>query len=181
MKHQDLAEILLTEEEIAGRVRELADEINKKYPSGETLYCIGILKGSGMFMMDLVRLLKMPVEFDFMIVSSYGKDTVSSGKINILQDVRMPIVDKHILIVEDIIDTGNTLTCLKAIFSQRQPRSVKVATLLDKPSRRKQPFKADFVGFEIPDAFAVGYGLDYNEKYRNLPYIGVLKEEIWKK
>lgn len=178
--HQDLQEVLFSEEQIDKRVRELAADLNKEY-AGELVYCVGVLKGSGMFMMDLVRRLDMPVEFDFLIVSSYGSGTISSGKVNIIQDVRIPVENKHILLVEDIIDTGNTLQYLKDCFLERKCKSVKIVTMLDKPARRVNGLLADYVGYAVPDAFVVGYGLDYAERYRNLPYIGVLKDSVWKK
>lgn len=181
MLHSDIKEVLFTKEQIDKRVGEIADELNKHYSNDETLYCIGLLKGSGMFMMDLVRKLTMPVVFDFMVVSSYGGYTVSSGNVNVLYDVRIPIENKNILIIEDIIDTGNTLTKIKELFVAQKPASIKIATFLNKQQRRKQPLNADYVGYDIPDEFVVGYGLDYNEKYRNLPYIGVLKESVWGK
>ena len=178
--HQDIKKIMFTEEEISKRVLELADQINKDY-QGESIYCIGVLKGSGMFMMDLVRRLEMPIEFDFFTVSSYGNSTESSGCVNIVHDVRISVKDKNILLIEDIVDTGNTLRYLKKCLLDRGCKSVKIATMLDKPSRRVNNLTPEYVGFEVPDAFIVGYGLDYAEKYRNFPYIGILKESVWRK
>lgn len=178
--HKDIEKIMFTEEEISKRVLELAGQINKDY-QGESIYCIGVLKGSGMFMMDLVRRLELPVEFDFFTVSSYGNSTKSSGCVNIIHDVRISVKDKNILLIEDIVDTGNTLRYLKECLVKRGCKSVKIATMLDKPSRRVNNLTAEYVGFEVPDAFIVGYGLDYAEKYRNFPYIGILKESVWRK
>ena len=132
-----------------------------------------------MFMMDLIRKLDMPVKFDFMIASSYGERTISAGCVNIYLDVRMDVTNEHVLLVEDIIDTGNTVSGLKEYFISKQAKSFNIMTLLDKPERRVKPIKADYVGFKIPDQFVVGYGLDYAEKYRNLPYIGILKDSVW--
>lgn len=178
--HQDIEKIMFTEEQIDKRVRELAKQLNEDY-QGERIYCIGVLKGSGMFMMDLVRRLEIQVEFDFFTVSSYGNSANSNGCVNIIHDVRISVKDKNILLIEDIVDTGNTLSYLKECLNERGCRSVKIATMLDKPSRRINDLHADYVGFEVPDAFIVGYGLDYAEKYRNFPYIGILKESVWKK
>lgn len=178
--HKDIQEVLFTEEQIGKRVRELASDLNTDY-GDESVYCIGVLKGSGMFMMDLVKRLEMPVEFDFFTVSSYGSGTTSCGCINIVQDVRISAKNKHILLIEDIVDTGNTLQYLKNCLIERGCQSVKIVTMLDKPSRRVNELIPDYTGFEVPDAFIVGYGLDYAEKYRNLPYIGILKESVWKK
>lgn len=178
--HQDLQEILITEEQLDQRVRELAACLNKEYQN-EPVYCIGVLKGSGMFMMDLVRRLEMLLEFDFFIVSSYGNSTVSSGNVNIIQDVRIPVKGKHILLIEDIVDTGNTLQYLKNYLLECDCKSIKIITMLDKPARRVNGLIAEYVGFEVPDVFVVGYGLDYAERYRNLPYVGVLKDSVWKK
>lgn len=178
--HQDLQEILISEEELDKRVREMAASLNKKFKD-ELVYCIGVLKGSGMFMMDLVRRLDMPVEFDFFIVSSYGNSTISSGNVNIIQDVRIPVEGKNILLIEDIVDTGNTLQYLKNYLLERGCKSINIVTMLDKPARRVNGLVPEYVGFEVPDAFVVGYGLDYAERYRNLPYVGVLKDSVWKK
>ncbi len=176
--HADIEKILLSETQIAARITELACELNNLY-KGEAVCIVGVLKGSTMFMMDLIRKLDMPVKFDFMIASSYGERTISAGCVNIYLDVRMDVTNEHVLLVEDIIDTGNTLSCLKEYFISKQAKSFNIITLLDKPERRVKPIKADYVGFKIPDQFVVGYGLDYAEKYRNLPYIGILKDSVW--
>ncbi|KAE9633468.1 hypoxanthine phosphoribosyltransferase [Defluviitalea raffinosedens] len=174
----DVKEILFTEEEIAVKVKELGQQISEDY-RGEDLTVVGILKGSNIFMGDLIRKIDIPLSIDFMVVSSYGQSTESSGVVKVLKDLEYSIEGKNILIVEDIIDTGLTLDYLKENLFRRKPKSLKICTLLDKPARRKVDLKVDYVGFEIPDAFIVGYGIDYAEKYRNLPYIAVLKEEVY--
>ncbi len=176
--HKDVERILVTEEEIQKTVCKIADNINRDL-NGEPLLVVVILKGSTPFAMDLIRKLDMPVELDFMQVSSYGKSTVSSGFINMKKDLERDVSGKNILIVEDIIDSGNTLFKIKTLFESRNARSVRICTMLDKPSRRVVDVEVNYVGMEIPDEFAIGYGLDYNEQYRNLPYIGVLKKEIY--
>lgn len=175
-----IGERLLSEEEIGRRVRELGEEISRDY-SGRELVVVGILKGALIFMADLIRHISIPVTMDFVAVSSYGKATRSSGAVRILKDLDAPIEGKHVLIVEDIIDTGLTLAYLLENFRARRPRSVKVCTLLDKPGRRLVDVQSDYNGFEIPDKFVVGYGLDYAERYRNLPCIWVLKPEVYNK
>lgn len=169
-----IKDVLLTEEEIAVRIRELGKQITEDY-EGKDIVAIGILKGSVLFMSDVVRRIDVPVEIDFMEVSSYGSGTTSSGVVRILKDLNVKIEGKHILIIEDIIDTGYTLSYLLENFKTRQPRSIKICTLLDKPDRRKADVSADYTGFVIPDEFVIGYGLDYDQRYRNLPYIGVLE------
>ena len=176
----DLEQVLISEEEIAGRVRELGAEITEDY-KGCNLVVVGILKGALMFMADLIRHIKIPVLMDFAVVSSYGASTETSGVVRILKDLDQPIEGKHVLIVEDIIDTGLTMHYLVHNLQARKPASVKVCTLLDKPSRREVDIKPDYCGFSIPDKFVVGYGLDYAEYYRNLPQVGVLKEEVYNK
>lgn len=166
---------LLSEEEIAQKIGELAEQINRDYPDGELLV-VGILKGCFVFVSDLVRKLEADVRVHFMQISSYGAGTVSSGKIQIKKDLDVDIAGKHVLLAEDIIDSGNTLHQLLPILQERKPASVKVCTLLSKPSRRQVEFEADYTGFEIPDEFIVGYGLDYDEEYRQLPYIAVINE-----
>ncbi len=178
--HKDVEKILVSEEQISETVTRIANEINKDL-NDEPLLVIIILKGSTPFAMDLIRKLKMPVEIDFMQVSSYGKSTVSDGFINVKRDLERDVSGKNILIVEDIIDSGNTLYKLKTLFEERNASTVRICTLLDKPSRRVVDVKVDYSGIEIPDEFAIGYGLDYNEQYRNLPYIGVLKRCIYEK
>lgn len=180
MKHleQDVERILLTKEEIAAKVSEMAQEMGEFYQDKEVVM-VCILKGSVTFFADLVRGLSFPAIFDFMCVSSYGCGSVSGGSVRILKDLTVDITDKHVLIVEDILDTGNTLSALLEQLKARRPASLKLCCLLDKPDRRTKPIKADFVGFSIPDEFVVGYGLDYDEKYRQLPYVGVLKRSVY--
>ena len=178
--HKDVEKILVSEEEIRETVEKIGDKINRDL-NGEPLLVIVILKGSTPFAMDLIRTLDMPVELDFMQVSSYGKSTETSGFINVKRDLEQDVTGKNILIVEDIIDSGNTLFKLKNLFESRNAKSVRICTMLDKPSRRVTEVKVDYSGIEIPDEFVVGYGLDYDEQYRNLPYVGVLKRSIYEK
>ncbi len=175
---QHFERILISEEDIRSRVNVMADEINKAY-AGKDLVVIGILRGSVIFLADLVRQLDIPVSFDFMAVSSYGSSTESSGIVRINYDIKTDIRGRDVLIVEDIIDTGRTLHHLVELLISKQPASLKIATLLDKPDRRQVPVDVDFIGFTIPDEFVVGYGLDYANKYRNLPFIAILKREIY--
>lgn len=163
---------LLTREEVEKRIKELAKEIEKDY-CGKELLVIGLLKGSIMFMSDLIKEMDLPVMIDFMSVSSYS-GTTSTGVINILKDTDISVKDKDVLIVEDIIDTGLTLSYVKKLLEDRGTKSLKICTLLDKPSRRTVEMKGDYVGFEIPDEFVVGYGLDYDQHHRNLPYVGIV-------
>ncbi len=176
--HRDLEQILVSERKLSHLVKRIGNEINKDL-AGEPLLVVIILKGSTPFAMDLIKHLNMPVEIDFMQVSSYGKSTSSSGFINLKKDIEQDITGKNVLIVEDIIDSGNTLNKIKTLFQDRSAKSVRICTLLDKPSRRVVDVKVDYVGAEIPDEFVVGYGLDYNEQYRNLPYVGVLKKSVY--
>lgn len=176
--HKDIKRILMTEEEIKATVDRLAAQINADY-QGKRLLVVGILKGAILFYSDLVRALDIPVHFDFMAVSSYGASTHSTGAVRILKDLDTSIENEHVLIVEDIVDSGLTLSYLLKNLNQRKPASLAVCCLMDKPSRRQVDISPNYVGMEIPDAFAVGYGLDYNESYRNLPYIGELKEEVY--
>ncbi len=169
-------EVILSREKIEQRVAELAEEISRDYREHPPLL-ICVLKGAVIFLSDLMRFLKIPVEVDFMAVSSYGSATASSGVVRILKDLDQSIQGRDVLIVEDIVDTGLTLNYLRENLASRQPRSLKVVTLLDKPSRRKVPFDPDYCGFTIPDRFVVGYGLDFNEQYRQLPDICVLHNE----
>ncbi|MBR2480542.1 MAG: hypoxanthine phosphoribosyltransferase [Clostridia bacterium] len=178
--HDDLAKILISKEEIEKRVKEIGAEITRDY-EGESVLMVGILRGAVVFFSELVKNVDLDVRFDFMVVSSYGSGSTSSGEVRIIKDISQPIEGKNVLIIEDIIDTGNTLKNLKRMLLTRNPKSLKIVSLLDKPSRRKVEMEGDYVGFVVPNEFVVGYGLDYDEKYRNLPEIGVLKEEIYTK
>lgn len=178
--HSDLKEILLSEEQIAQKVRYLGQRISADY-QGNSILVIGILKGAVIFLADLVRNITIPVSIDFIAVSSYGKASESSGVVQILKDLDQNIEGRHVMVVEDIVDTGLTLKYLLENLSTRKPASLKICTLLDKPTRRKSDVVPDYNGFTIPDEFVVGYGLDYAEKYRNLRGIGVLKPEIYSK
>lgn len=176
----DIAEIIISEEEIQKRIKELAQDITNTYPEDEEVIMVCILRGAVIFMADLARYVNLPVVFDFMDVSSYGEGTTSSGVVRIIKDLEENIENRHVLLVEDIMDTGTTLKHVIDMLETRDPASIRVVTLLDKPDRRVvKRIEADYNGFEIPDKFVVGYGLDFAEKYRNLPYIGVLKEELY--
>ncbi len=177
---KDIAEVIISEEELQQRIGELGELITEDYQDSTELMLVCILRGAVIFMADLARKINLPVTFDFMDVSSYGSGTESSGTVRILKDLEDDIGGRHILIVEDIIDTGLTLKHVIKLLETRDPASVRVATLLDKPERREMKhIEVDYNGFEIPDKFVVGYGLDFAEKYRNLPYIGVLKQEMY--
>ena len=176
--HKDLAKILITKEEIERRVKEIGEQITRDY-EGESVLMVAILRGAVVFFSELVKNVDLDVRFDFMVVSSYGAGSTSSGEVRIIKDISQGIEGKNVLIVEDIIDTGNTLKNLKKMLLTRNPKSLKIVSLLDKPSRRLVELDGDYVGFTVPNEFVVGYGLDYAEKYRNLPEIGVLKEEIY--
>lgn len=178
--HEDVERILLSAEEIRAQVAELGRKISEDY-QGKELVVVGILKGAAIFCADLLREITVPVAIDFMAVSSYGASTKSSGVMRILKDLDESIEGKHVLLVEDIVDTGLTLNYLREYLEGRNPASLRVCVLLDKPSRRKTDVTVEYRGFEIPDEFVVGYGLDYAEKYRNLPYISVLKPLIYMK
>lgn len=167
-------EVLLSEEEVNKRIREIGDQISRDY-AGKQVHLVCILKGGSFFMCELAKRITVPVSLDFMSVSSYGKDRKSSGVIKIIKDLDEPLTNKHVLIVEDIVDSGRTLSYLLEMFKDRGAEDVKLCTLLDKPSRRVVDVKVDYTGFEIPDEFVVGYGLDYDQKYRNLPYVGIVK------
>lgn len=172
---KEKVDVLISEKEIDNRILEIADRINKDY-EGEELTLICVLKGGVMFMCDLAKRLNLNVRLDFMSVSSYGSQTKSSGVVKIIKDLDDSIDGKNVLVVEDIIDSGNTLSYLMDILKKRGPKSIKLCTLLDKPSRReKKDVLVDYVCFEIEDKFVVGYGLDYDQRYRNLPYIGVVE------
>ncbi len=178
MMNPDIQEILFSGEEIKQRVAELGAEISRDYADKEVI-CIGVLKGCFIFMADVVRSIDLKCSIDFMAVSSYGSGTVTTGAVKISKDISSNIEGRDILIIEDILDSGVTLSYLREFLMQRKPASIKICTLFDKPARRKADISADYVGFICPDEFIVGYGLDYDEKYRNLPYIGVLKREIY--
>lgn len=175
---KDILEILFTEEQLDRRITELAEQINRDY-EGKKLILVSVLRGSFVFMADLARKIKLPCLVDFMSVSSYGKGTSSSGQVQITKDLSEDISGMDVLVVEDILDSGNTLSYLLRVLEQRHPASIQLCTLLDKPDRRVKPVEVHYSGFTIPDAFVVGYGLDYAELYRNLPYIGILKPEVY--
>lgn len=176
--HNDVTEILFTEQQIHQIVARIGKEITQDY-QGKNLFIVGVLKGSLVFMADLMREIQLPCAIDFLSVSSYGNGTTSSGEVRILKDLDQSLEGKDVLVIEDILDSGNTLSFLLRTLSARNPASIRICTLLDKPARRKADVYADYVGTEVEDKFIVGYGLDYAEKYRNLPYIGVLKPEIY--
>ena len=178
MLEQDIQEILFSEEQLKTRVQEIAHEIERDY-QGKEIMLISVLRGSFIFMADLCRAIDLPCTLDFMSVSSYGKGTTSSGQVQITKDLSEDITGRHIIVVEDILDSGNTLSYLLKILQHRHPASIRLCTLLDKPDRRVKPVEVHYSGFTIPDAFVVGYGLDYAEKYRNLPYIGIVKPEVY--
>ena len=173
MTVEKIDRVLIPEADLKRRVKEIADEITKDY-RGETVTFVCILSGASIFYADLVRELDIDARFEFMSVSSYGSGTVSSGEVKILKDMNHPIAGKNVVLVEDIIDTGITLSYLKRVLEQREPKSLKICTILDKPSRRKVELKGDYVGFEIPDEFVIGYGLDYDGRYRTLKDVCVL-------
>ena len=177
--HDDVQEILFTEQQLKDRVAQLGKEISRDYAGKEPVLLVSVLRGSYIFMADLSRAIDIPVQIDFMSVSSYGKGTSTSGQVEIKKDLSDSIEGVHVIVVEDILDSGNTLSYLLHVLSARHPASISLCTLLDKPERREKPIHADYVGFTVPNAFIVGYGLDYAEKYRNLPYIGVLKPEVY--
>lgn len=178
--NRDIKKILVTEEELAELTKKLGEQITRDY-AGKKLLIVGVLKGSIYFLTDLSRHIDLPCHIDFIQASSYGAGTESSGKIKIVKDIDPDLTGFDVLLVEDILDTGRTLKHIHDMLSKRNPNSIAVVTLLDKPARREVDIKADYTGVDIPNEFAVGYGLDYNQYYRNLPYIGVLKEEIYNK
>ena len=167
--------VMYSAEETKAKVKELAKQIEKDY-AGEELLVVGILKGASVFCADLIREIDLDVRMDFMVVSSYGNETSSSGTVKIIKDLDVDIENKNVLIVEDIIDSGLTLSSLVAALETRKPKSLKLCTLLDKPERRTADIKVDYVGYVIEDKFIVGYGIDFAEKYRNLPYIGIVED-----
>ena len=179
--HNDVSEVLFSEEQLKARVAELGAEIARDYADKDRVLLVSVLRGSYIFMADLSRAIDIPVEIDFMSVSSYGKGTKSSGQVEIKKDLSDSIEGVHVIVVEDILDSGNTLSYLLHVLEARHPASIKLCTLLDKPERRKPgiTLKPDYVGFTIPNEFVVGYGLDFNEHLRNLPYIGIMKPEAY--
>jgi hypoxanthine phosphoribosyltransferase len=177
---QDILKILLSEEEIKARVQEMGDELYDAFQDKNPMF-VGVLNGCFIFMADLVRAAQLKSELEFIGVSSYKNSTKSSGVVQITRDLQRDISGRNIIIVEDILDSGNTLAFLKNYLMTKGAASITIATLLDKPARREKPIKADYVGFVVPDEFVVGYGLDYAQQYRNMPYIGVLKPEVYSK
>ena len=167
-------EVLLSEEEVNARIREMGEQISKDY-AGKSIHLICILKGASFFMCELAKRITVPVSIDFMSLSSYGSDTQSSGNVKIKKDIEEPLEDRHVLVIEDIVDTGRTLKFLLELLKDRGAADVKLCALLDKPDRRVVDIEADYTGFKIPDEFVVGYGLDYDQRHRNLPYIGAVK------
>ena len=178
--HKNVERVMLTEEQIQERTKALAAQLDRLY-AGRKPIVVCILKGSVLFFADLIRNMSTPMEVDFMTVSSYGSGTVSSRELVIKKDLSVDIKGRDVLIVEDIIDSGNTLYCLKKMLITRQPASLNIVTLLDKPERREVPMEPDYTGFVIEDEFVIGYGLDYAEEYRNLPYVGILKRSVYEK
>ena len=175
---KDVERVLISEEQIKEAVERIAKEIEKDFEGKEVLF-VGLLKGSIAFMADLLKAYQKTCTIDFMDVSSYGAGTQSTGRVNIIKDLSQPIDGKDIVIVEDIIDSGNTLSFIKAYFAAKNANSVKICTLLNKPDRRVVDIDVDYIGYDIPDEFVVGYGLDYDEHYRNLPYIGILDRSVY--
>lgn len=178
--NDDILRVLYSEKELEAKCAELGAQISKDY-EGKNLLLVSVLKGAVVFMTDLMRHITVPCSIDFMVVSSYGSGVKTSGVVKIVKDLDADLAGKDLLIVEDILDTGMTLHYLKQLLQDRNPNSIRIATLLDKPERRRAAVRADYVGYQVPDEFVVGYGLDYDEKYRNLPYVGILKPEVYKK
>ncbi len=178
--NDDILKVLYSEEELKAKCAEMGAQITRDY-AGKNLLLVTVLKGAVVYFTDLMRAIDLPCTIDFMIVSSYGSGVKTSGVVKIVKDLDTDLTGKDLLIVEDILDTGLTLSYLKGMLAARNPASIRIATLLDKPDRRKADIKADYIGYRVPDEFVVGYGLDYDEKYRNLPYVGVLKPEIYEK
>ena len=178
MLEQDIDRVLFTEEQLQARVAEIAAQIDRDY-AGKQPLLVSVLRGSFVFMADLVRRITLPCTVDFMAVSSYGSGTTSSGQVKIVKDLSEQIEGKDVIVVEDILDSGNTLSYLLKLLEARHPASIRLCTLLDKPERRTKPVAVQYSGFTIPDEFVVGYGLDYDEKYRNLPYIGILQPRVY--
>ena len=177
-QRDDILKVLLSEEQLKEKCAEMGAQITKDY-AGKNLLLVTVLKGAVVYMADLLRCIDLPGAIDFMVVSSYGSGTKTTGVVKIVKDLDQDLSGKDILIVEDILDSGMTLSYLKGLLQSRNPASIRIATLLDKPSRRKVDLKADYVGFEVPDEFVVGYGLDFDEEYRNLPFVGVLKPHVY--
>ena len=175
---QDLLKVLYSEEQIRTRVQELGDELFDKFKDRNPLF-VGVLKGCFLFMSDLIRACQIKSEIEFIVVSSYGNAYVSSGNVQITRDLGHDITGRDLIVVEDILDSGNTLYFLTQYFKAKGAASVTIVTLLDKPERREKPIKADYIGFTVPNEFVVGYGLDFKQQYRNLPYVGVMKPEIY--
>lgn len=167
-------EVLLSEEEVDAKIKEIGEQISKDY-AGKEVHLICVLKGGSFFLCELAKRITVPVSLDFMSVSSYGSSTKSSGVVRIVKDLDEPLKDKHVIVVEDIVDSGRTLSYLLEMLKDRHPADIKLCTLLDKPERRVTDVKVDYTAFQIPDEFVVGYGLDYDQRYRNLPYIGIVK------
>lgn len=172
---QERVRVLLSEEEVDRRIREIGEQISRDY-AGRSIHLVCVLKGGSFFMCELAKRITVPVSLDFMSVSSYGSDTKSSGVVKIVKDLDEPLKGRDVLVVEDIVDSGRTLSYLLEILQERGPASLRLCTLLDKPDRRVIDVKVDYTGFQIPDEFVVGYGLDYDQMYRNLPYIGVVEK-----
>ena len=166
--------VMLTEEEVDAKIQAIGDQISRDY-AGKQVHLVCVLKGGSFCMCELAKRISLPVSLDFMSVSSYGSDTKSSGVVKIVKDLDEPLKDKHVIVIEDIVDSGRTLSYLMEMLKKREPSSLSLCTLLDKPDRRVTEVKVDYTGFEIPDEFVVGYGLDYDQRYRNLPYIGVVE------
>ena len=175
---KDIKSVLITEEQLKSKIAELGKQITEDY-RGKDVLLVSVLKGACVFMTDLMRAIDLPVSIDFMCVSSYGKGTVTQGRAKIIKDLDVDIANKHVLIVEDILDSGVTLSYVMEILRSREPASLRLCSLLDKPDRRRVEVPLDYLGFTVPDEFVVGYGLDYAEIYRNLPYIGILKESVY--
>ena len=178
--HPNVEYVMLTDRQIKNRIKSVAKQLDKLY-EGRNPIVVCVLKGSTIFFSDLIRNMKTALTIDFMSVSSYGNGTKSTGELKIRHDLSTDIAGRDVLIVEDIIDSGNTLFKLKEVLGAREPKDLKIVTLLDKPSRRTAPIEPDFTGFVIEDEFVIGYGLDYDEEYRNLPYVGVLKRSVYEK
>lgn len=178
--NDDIRAVLVSEQQLKDKVAQLGAQISQDY-AGKDLVLVSILKGAVVFMADLMRAVTIPCSIDFMVVSSYGAGTTTTGLVKIIKDLDSDLSGKDVLIVEDILDTGVTLSNLVPMLKMRDPNSVRICAILDKPSRRRADIQANYIGFQVPDEFVVGYGLDYDEKYRNLPYVGVLKPSVYEK